>query len=143
MTGFESLFFEKDLLPAKERKLLQDDAKFITEDDGLTCCLYLLHLGYASQVARHQNICTVYLYCNVFLKAIKEITGRPWREVLGQGFIFMWARVLDQWLKGVDSKWWDQGGSDAFYRSYNHVGDAANDNDDFNCQKEKNWAAAS
>lgn len=49
---------------------------------------------------------------------IREITGRTWREVLGHALLFLWAKVLDFWLKKdyKDSKWIKQGGSEGFFR---------------------------
>ena len=39
---------------------------------------------------------------------IRAITGRKWREVLGHSLVFMWAFVFDDWLRGLESKWFDQ-----------------------------------
>ena len=50
---------------------------------------------------------------------IRALTGRRWREVIGQAFLFMWPRVLDKWMADrKDSKWWAEGGSNAFYRYF-------------------------
>ena len=52
-----------------------------------------------------------------FVKEIREITGKNWREVIGQAMIFMWPRVIEGWLKDKpEHKWFKEGGSDKFYK---------------------------
>ena len=47
---------------------------------------------------------------------MKELTGKDWREVIGQSLLFMWAKAIDLIMHGEKSKWFDQGGSEAFFK---------------------------
>ena len=58
----------------------------------------------------------------MYIQKIRAITGRTWREVIGQSLLFMWPLALDLWLEedknDKECKWWTEGGSEAFYRLF-------------------------
>ena len=112
MREFHKLYFEKDPIPPELKKDLQE-LDFISADKE-TCCRYLLLLAKTCQVQILWKFAWEIMFC---CQVIRALTGRRWREVIGQGFIFMWPAAFDLWLKDKkDSKWWVAGGSSRFYR---------------------------
>jgi len=93
------LYFDPVRIPASAELLANEGELPNISKDGKTTCKYIKLLAETCQ-------------------EVKELTGKDWREVIGQSLLFMWAKAIDLIMHGEDSKWFDQGGSEAFFKDF-------------------------
>ena len=98
--GFYDLFFMEAEIDKDIQKTLIDH--HCISQDGKKVRLYIKMLGETCQILR-------------------KITGANWmmREVLGHSMLYMFAKVLDHWLRDVpECKWFQEGGSERFFSDF-------------------------
>ena len=100
MEGFHALFFTEEEIDEGVQRTLSDH--HCISQDGKKVRLYIKLLGETCEVVR-------------------QITGGRWmmREVLAHSMLYVFAKILDYWLKDQpDCKWNREHGSEKFFQDF-------------------------